>query len=132
MQMNYNSVEHNLTVKTPWKSQPNSVAWVIDALVNDIPDKVAQSMIASTGRPAYPVRLLSKLFLFGYLRHNFLRRKLARMTTDNLVMCWFVGENISILGYRIFNRFRSDPRARILISSMYQAFRDLFNHVGIT
>lgn len=131
MQMNYTSNRTTLKINLSWKPQSDSVAWAIDAIVNDIPDAVFQASSASTGRPSYPPQLLLKLLLFGYLRRTFSGRKLAQLANENLIMRWFIGPNLTIPSYRTFNRFRSNPKTLNLIEELFYAFRDYLRMIGL-
>jgi len=131
MQMNYTSNRANLKINVSWKPRSSNVAWAINAIVNDIPNNVIEASSAPTGRPSYPVQLLLKLFLFGYLRQTFSGRKIAQMADENLVMRWFIGANMRIPSYRTLNRFRSNPKTRFLISSLFKAFRNYLIMMGL-
>lgn len=54
MQMNYTSNRTTLKLNLTWQPHPDSVAWAINAIVNDIPTAVFQANSATTGRPSYP------------------------------------------------------------------------------
>jgi len=131
MQMNYTSNQTTLKLNLTWKPQLNSVAWAINAIVDDIPTNVIQASSAPNGRPSYPPQLLLKLLSFGYLRRTFSGRKLAQMANENLVMRWFMGNHFAIPSYRTFNRFRSNPKTHGLINGRFRAFRDYLTMIGI-
>lgn len=131
MQMNYTSNRTTLKLNLTWQPHPDSVAWAINAIVNDIPTAVFQANSATTGRPSYPPQLLLKLLLFGYLRRTFSGRRLAQMANENLVMRWFIGPDLTVPSYRTFNRFRSDPRTLNLIEALFHAFRDYLTMIGL-
>ncbi|AYM02005.1 IS1182 family transposase [Levilactobacillus brevis] len=131
MQMNYTSNRTTLELNLSWQPQSNSVAWAINAIVDDIPTATFQTSSAPTGRPSYPPQLLLKLWLFGYLRQTFSGRKLVQLANENLVMRWFIGPNLTIPSYRTFNRFRSNPGTLRLIEGLFRAFRDYLTMIGL-
>lgn len=131
MHMNYNSNQDPLKINLSWEPRFGHVAWAINTIVNDIPQTVIQATDKPIGRPAYPVQLLLKLLLFGYLRHTFSGRQLARMAHENVVMRWFLGNKLPCPSYRTLNRFRSSPHTKVLLASLFKTFRHYLHLNGL-
>ena len=103
------------------KLQENDIAFVVNDLVESIPDRAFDNFLRKTGRPSYHPRMMLKIILCAYTQSVFSGRKIEALLKDSIRMMWLAqGYEPS---YRTINRFRVDPDIQELLRQLFVQFR---------
>lgn len=103
------------------KLEDNDIAFVINDLVESIPDEAYKDYLRSTGCPAYDPRMMLKIILCAYTQSVFSGRKIEAMVKDSVRMMWLAQEYEP--SYRTINRFRSNKYTKELLRQCFVQFR---------
>ena len=121
MYKNYNMNQLVLPINLEVKLQDNDIAFVINDLVESIPDEVFDNFLRKTGRPSYHPRMMLKIILCAYSQSVFSGRKIEALLKDSIRMMWLAqGHEPS---YRTINRFRVDPDVKDILRELFVQFR---------
>jgi transposase len=121
MYKNYNMNQLVLPINLEVKLQDNDIAFVINDLVESIPDEVFHNFFRKTGRPSYHPRMMLKIILCAYSQSVFSGRKIEALLKDSIRMMWLAqGHEPS---YRTINRFRVDPDVKDILRELFVQFR---------
>ncbi len=121
MYKNYNMNQLVLPINLEVKLQDNDIAFVINDLVESIPDEVFHNFLQKTGRPSYHPRMMLKIILCAYSQSVFSGRKIEALLKDSIRMMWLAqGHEPS---YRTINRFRVDPDVKDILRELFVQFR---------
>src|SRR5690625_4193702 len=117
----YNMNQLVLPIDLKVKIQENDIAFIINDLVESIPDVAFHSFLRKTGRPAYPPRMMLKIILCAYTQSVFSGRKIEALLKDSIRMMWLAqGYEPS---YRTINRFRVHPDMQEILRQLFVQFR---------
>ncbi len=72
-------------------SLSNPVRVIVDKVVEQHPELLPEKVTKSTGRPAYKLATLIKLYIYGYLNSIKSSRKLEQESYRNLELLWLLG-----------------------------------------
>lgn len=121
MYKNYNMNQLVLPINLEVKLQDNDIAFVINDLVESIPDEAFHNFLQKTGRPSYHPRMMLKIILCAYSQSVFSGRKIEALLKDSIRMMWLAqGHEPS---YRTINRFRVDPDVKDILRELFVQFR---------
>src|SRR5690606_23710499 len=121
MYKNYNMNQLVLPINLEVKLQDNVIAFVINDLVESIPDEAFHNFLQKTGRPSYHPRMMLKIILCAYSQSVFSGRKIEALLKDSIRMMWLAqGHEPS---YRTINRFRVDPDVKDILRELFVQFR---------
>ncbi|BAM48387.1 IS1182 family transposase [Amphibacillus xylanus] len=121
MYQNYNMNQLVLPIDLEVKLQENDIAFVINDLVESIPEEAFENFLRKTGRPSYHPRMMLKITLCAYSQSVFSGRKIEALLKDSIRMMWLAqGYEPS---YRTINRFRVDPDVQELLRQLFIQFR---------
>ena len=121
MYQNYNMNQLVLPIDLEVKLQENDIAFVINDLVESIPEEAFENFLRKTGRPSYHPRMMLKIILCAYSQSVFSGRKIEALLKDSIRMMWLAqGYEPS---YRTINRFRVDPDVQELLRQLFVQFR---------
>jgi len=121
MYTDYNMNQLVLPIDLEIKLQENDIAFVINDLVESIPEEAFQNFLRKTGRPAYHPRMMLKIILCAYTQSVFSGRKIEALLKDSIRMMWLAqGCEPS---YRTINRFRVDPDVKEILRQLFVQFR---------
>ena len=121
MYQNYNMNQLVLPIDLEVKLQENDIAFVINDLVESIPEEAFENFLRKTGRPSYHPRMMLKITLCAYSQSVFSGRKIEALLKDSIRMMWLAqGYEPS---YRTINRFRVDPDVQELLRQLFVQFR---------
>lgn len=110
-----------LPINLEVKLQDNDIAFVINDLVESIPDEAFHNFLRKTGRPSYHPRMMLKIILSAYSQSVFSGRKIEALLKDSIRMMWLAqGHEPS---YRTINRFRVDPDVKDILRELFVQFR---------
>lgn len=70
------------------KLEVNDIAYVVNDLVEQIPNEVFEGFKRSTGCPAYHPRMMMKIILCAYTQSVFSGRKIEGLIKDSVRMMW--------------------------------------------
>src|SRR5690625_662145 len=117
----YNMNHLVLSIDLKVKIQENDITFIINDLVESIPDVAFHSFLRKTGRPAYPPRMMLKIILCAYTQSVFSGRKIEALLKDSIRMMWLAqGYEPS---YRTINRFRVNPDMQEILRQLFVQFR---------
>ncbi|MEN2769253.1 IS1182 family transposase, partial [Ornithinibacillus xuwenensis] len=103
------------------KLQENDIAYVVNDVVENIPDEAFINFLRDTGCPAYHPRMMMKIILCAYTQTVFSGRKIEGLLRDSVRMMWLAqGYEPS---YRTINRFRVHPEVKELLRQCFVQFR---------
>src|SRR5690625_1711068 len=103
------------------KLQENDIAYAVNDLVENIPEKAFIGFLRETGCPAYHPRMMMKVILCAYTQSVFSGRKIEGLLKDSVRMMWLAqGYEPS---YRTINRFRVHPDVKELLRQCFVQFR---------
>ena len=88
MYKNYNMNQLVLPINLEVKLQDNDIAFVINDLVESIPDEVFDNFLRKTGRPSYHPRMMLKIILCAYSQSVLSGRKIEALLKDSIRMMW--------------------------------------------
>src|SRR5699024_6175609 len=121
MYKNYNMNQLVLPIDLEVKLQENDISFVINDLVESIPEEAFENFLRKTGRPSYHPRMMLKIILCAYSQSVFSGRKIEALLKDSIRMMWLAqGYKPS---YRTINRFRVDPDVKYLLRQLFVQFR---------
>src|SRR5699024_3902892 len=103
------------------KLQEIDIAFVINELVESIPEEAFENFLRKTGRPSYHPRMMLKIKLCAYSKSVFSGRKIEALLKDSILMMWLAQGYIP--SYRTINRFRVDPDVQELLRQLFIQFR---------
>ena len=84
----------------------DSVARVVDAVVEALDRGRLESLYPGGGAPAHDPSMMLKVVLYAYASGVYSSRKIARATRENVCLMWLTG--MTPLDHATINRFRSD------------------------
>jgi len=103
------------------KLHKNDIAYVVNDVVESIPDDAFEGFVRETGCPAYHPRMMMKIILCAYTQSVFSGRKIEGLLNDSVRMMWLAqGYEPS---YRTINRFRVHPNVKELLRHCFVQFR---------
>src|SRR5690625_6304752 len=70
------------------KLQENDIAFVVNDLVESIPDRAFDNFLRKTGRPSYHPRMMLKIILCAYTQSVFSGRKIEALLKDSIRVMW--------------------------------------------
>jgi len=121
MYQNYNMNQLVLPIDLEVKLQENDIAFVVNDLVESIPNEAFDNFLRKTGRPSYHPRMMLKIILCAYTQSVFSGRKIESLLKDSIRMMWLAqGYEPS---YRTINRFRVDPDVQDILRQLFVQFR---------
>lgn len=103
------------------KIQKNDIAYAVNDLVEQIPEKAFSPFIRETGCPAYHPRMMMKIILCAYTQSVFSGRKIEGLLRDSVRMMWLAQGYEPT--YRTINRFRVNPTVEELLRQCFVQFR---------
>src|SRR5690625_413117 len=120
MYPNYNMNQLVLPLDMEVKLQENNIAFVINDLVESIPEKAFKNFLRKTGCPSYHPLMMLKIILCAYSQPVFSGRKIEALLKDIILMMWLAQGNEP--SYRTINRFRVDPDVQGLLRQLFVQF----------
>src|SRR5690625_4398581 len=103
------------------KLQENDIAYAVNDVVENIPDRAFDNFLRVTGCPAYHPRMMMKVILCAYTQSVFSGRKMEGLLQDSVRMMWLAqGYETS---YRTINRCRVHQEVKELIRQCSVQFR---------
>lgn len=117
----YNMKQVVLPLDLEMKLQENDIAYMVNNVVEQIPDKAFTPFTRETGCPAYHPKMMMKIILCAYTQSVFSGRKIEGLLKDSVRMMWLSqGYEPS---YRTLNRFRVHPLVKELLRQCFVQFR---------
>lgn len=110
-----------LPLDLEYKLDENDIAYVINNLIEEMPDQAFDGFKRDTGCPSYHPRMMMKIILCSYTQSVFSGRKIESLLKDSVRMMWLSqGYEPS---YRTINRFRVHPEVKELLRQCFVQFR---------
>lgn len=117
----YNMNQVVLPLDLEIKLDKDDMAFVVNDLVEQIPEEAFASFSRDTGCPAYHPKMMMKIILCAYTQSVFSGRKIEALLKDSVRMMWLAqGYEPS---YRTINRFRVHPQVKELLRQCFVQFR---------
>ncbi|WP_054755038.1 IS1182 family transposase, partial [Piscibacillus salipiscarius] len=117
----YNMNQVVLPLDLEIKLDKDDIAFVVNDLVEQIPEEAFSSFSRDTGCPAYHPKMMMKIILCAYTQSVFSGRKIEALLKDSVRMMWLAqGYEPS---YRTINRFRVHPQVKELLRQCFVQFR---------
>src|SRR5699024_2731454 len=96
-------------------------SFVINDLVESIPEEAFENFLRKTGRPSYHPRMMLKIILCAYSQSVFSGRKIEALLKDSIRMMWLAQGNKP--SERTINHFRVDPNVKYLLRQLFVQIR---------
>ena len=103
------------------KLAENDIAYMVNNLVEQIPNEAFDGFKRSTGCPAYHPRMMMKIILCAYTQSVFSGRKIESLIKDSVRMMW-LSQGYEPT-YRTINRFRVHPEVKDILRQCFIQFR---------
>ena len=107
---------------------PDSVARVVDAVVEALDRERLVGLYPGGGAPAHDPAMMLKVVLYAYASGVYSSRKIARATRENVCFMWLTG--MTPLDHMTVNRFRSE-RIRPAFEAIFTGLVALLAEKGV-
>src|SRR5690625_4387372 len=96
MYKNYNMNQLVLPIDLEVKLQENDIAYVINDLVESIPEEAFESFLRKTGRPSYHPRMMLKIILCAYSQSVFSGEGIGEVARGEPIYHQFMEESYKL------------------------------------
>lgn len=122
MYKDYNMNQVTLSLDLEIYLERNDIVFIINELVESIPEESFQHFQHNMGTSSYHPRMMLKLILCGYTQSIFSGRKIEAMAKDSIRARWLTQSQMP--NFRTINRFRVNPRVQYLLKECFIHFRN--------
>ncbi|WP_145951842.1 IS1182 family transposase [Staphylococcus lutrae] len=121
MYKNYNMFQLTLPIETEMSFPENDVVFIINKLVESIPQEAFNPYYSQRGPSSYHPKMMLKIILYGYTHSVFSGRRIEHLLKDSCRMMWLAQGQTPT--YRTINRFRVNPHMMKFLHILFVGLR---------
>lgn len=121
MYKNYNMFQLTLPIETEMSFPENDVVFIINKLVESIPQEAFNPYYSQRGPSSYHPKMMLKIILYSYTYSVFSRRRIEYLLKNSCRMMWLAQVQTST--YRTINRFRMNPHMMEFLHILFVGLR---------
>ncbi|EGQ0375137.1 transposase [Staphylococcus pseudintermedius] len=121
MYKNYNMFQLTLPIETEMSFPENDVVFIINKLVESIPQEAFNPHYSQRGPSSYHPKMMLKIILYSYTNSVFSRRRIEYLLKNSCRMMWLA--QVQTPTYRTINRFRMNPHMMEFLHILFVGLR---------